>query len=85
MSKIKLNQEHYNLLKKCSEMNNFAEWNNFVDQFKEPKQIIRLRKADFQDIDLHGVNFQCPNNKHADLFEANFKGAKIKGCNFSNA
>lgn len=79
---IELNQEHYELLKKCSESENFEQWNKFV---KTTTTIIRLRGGDFSGWNLKGASFHTPGGELMDLHDANFNNSSIQGADFSGA
>ena len=81
-------QEQYNILKRCSDKRNIAEWNSY--RAEHPETAIRLPNADLRggslegaqlsEADLAGARFE-----RADLLAADLRNADLRGANFENA
>lgn len=82
------NQDQYEILRRCSKIENWGEWDDWRKQ--HPKEAIRLKGADFQNVDLWFVNLEGAelwgaNLKGAMLCDANLKGAKFRKANLKGA
>ncbi|WP_286820091.1 pentapeptide repeat-containing protein [Desulfobacter sp. UBA2225] len=85
---LKFNQEHYNLLMKCSKKRDMTEWNDFVDNLEDEK--IYLEYADLRNPDSRSSWFVGVNLKNAILKSVNFEdailtSAQLTKSNLSNA
>lgn len=89
-----LDQNQYNMLKRCSEKKDMTEWNEW--RKKNPDADIQLRGAIFKGFFLEGVNFIKANVRHQEneeinytgevhLEKSNFEWANLKGGWFANA
>ena len=78
----KFNQEHYDLLMKCSEKGDMAEWNEWYMEYKKER-----REAGEMDCGawLDGVRLPGAHLKDADLIAAHLKDADLFGANLENA
>ena len=75
------NAEQYGLLIKCSQREDFSEWNDYVSQTKE---IIDFRDANLEGIKIVDAKFINSNGKGASFCDANLKGAKLEGVDMSD-
>ena len=69
-------QEQYDILKRCSEERNIAEWNNYRAEQPETKinlQNADLRKASLVSANLQNADLRSVNLERADLWDANLE------------
>ena len=86
--KLRLDQEQYGLLLKCSKIKNIEEWNRYRDE--HPKDEVWLEGADLERTFLANAKLEDANLLKANLESANFLGAKLQhadlfGANLENA
>jgi len=82
------NQEQYDILKRCSEKQNIAEWNNY--RAEHPKVRIELQNADLRRARLEGAilneaNLEGARLEDADLFAADLRKADLRRANLEKA
>lgn len=75
------NAEQYGLLIKCSQREDFSEWNDYVSQTQD---IIDFRDANLEGIKIVGEKFINSNGKGANFCDANLKSAKLEGVDMSD-
>ncbi|SHN68205.1 pentapeptide repeat-containing protein [Desulfovibrio litoralis] len=75
---MRCNIEQYRLLKKCSDIQDLTEWNNWREE--NPDEAIVLQGANLKGFFLRGASFS-----YAELQLANFEDAKCQKANFENA
>lgn len=83
-----LDQKQYDLLRRCSEVKNMNEWNEW--RTKYPETPIQLVGADFENAslenaDLEGADLRAANLQNARLTGANFREANLNGTMFFRA
>jgi len=81
-------QEQYDILKRCSEKKNIAEWSTYRAEHPETK--INLQNADLRRASLEGAqfregNFRGARFEGADLFAVDFGNADLRKANFQEA
>ena len=79
------NQQQYDILKRCSENRNIAEWNNY--RTRQPDAAIELQNADLRGANLEGAqlgggNLRGARFDGADLLAADFRGADLRNAGF---
>ncbi|MHC4166393.1 MAG: pentapeptide repeat-containing protein [Planctomycetota bacterium] len=82
------NQEQYDILKRCSDKRNIAEWNSY--RAEHPETTIRLQNADLRGGSLEGAQLSEANLagarfERADLLAADLRNADLRKANFENA
>ncbi|RQV03376.1 hypothetical protein DF039_35220 [Burkholderia cenocepacia] len=75
------NPEQYDLLMKCSEKEDFFEWNDYV---KKTKDIIDLRESNLESVKIIGATFINVDGKGANFCAANLRGATLEGVDMSD-
>ncbi len=81
----KLDQEQYEMLRRCSEKKDVTEWNDWRQ--KHPRMPVFLEGADFRRAHLEDANFRLARLEGADFFDANvgdadFFVAHLEGADF---
>ncbi len=81
-------REQYDILRRCSEKKNIAEWNKYRAEHPETK--INLQNADLRGARLEGAqlregNFRGARFEGADLFASDFRNADLRRANFQEA
>lgn len=76
------NIDHYHLFVKCAKLEDFTEWNEFVENFDG---MVKLRGSDFSGLKISGAKFKSAAGRGADLFEVNFSDCSLNGVNFNSA
>jgi hypothetical protein len=81
-------QGQYDILRRCSEKKNIAEWNKYRAEHPETK--INLQNADLRRASLEGVqfgkgNFRGARFEGANLFAVDFRNADLRKANFQEA
>ena len=84
----RLNQEQYDILKRCSQTKNIMEWNSY--RADHPGigiylQNADLRKACLEGAKLNGADLEGARLEGADLFAADLKKANLTRANLENA
>ena len=82
------NQEQYDILKRCSEKKNIAEWNNY--RAKHPDTKINLQHANLGRTRLEGAklkeaNLEGARLEEADLLAADLRKADLRRANLEKA
>lgn len=79
---VKFNQEHYDLLMKCSKKGDMTEWNEWYGKYKKAQ-----KDAGKDDCGawLDGAKLQGAHLEKADLRAAHLKDAELFGANLENA
>lgn len=75
------NAAQYGLLIECSQKEDFSKWNDCVSKTKD---VIDLRDANLEGVDIIGAIFKNANGKGANFCDANLKGAKLEGVDMSD-
>ena len=84
----KFNQEQYDILRRCSEENNIAEWNGYrAEQPETPIQLQNadLRRARLEGAQLAGASLEGARFEGADLLATDLRNADLRKANFENA
>ena len=81
-------REQYDILKRCSEHNNIAEWNDY--RAKHPEARINLQNVDLRRARLEGAQLSASDLKGArfegaDLLAADFRKADLRKANLEKA
>ena len=82
------NQEQYDILKRCSEKENIAEWNSYRAEQPETKinlQNADLRRARLEGAKLNEANLEGARLEEADLFAADLRKADLRRANLEKA
>ena len=82
------NQEQYDILKRCSEQKNIAEWNKYRGEQPEMKinlQNANLRRARLEGAKLSEANLEGARFDGADLFAADLRKADLRRANLEGA
>ncbi|MFK0268311.1 pentapeptide repeat-containing protein [Pseudomonas asiatica] len=79
--KKQFNAAQYGLLIKCSQIEDFSEWNDFASKTKD---IIDFRDSNLEGIKIIGAKFINAEGKGANFCDANLKSAKLEGVNMSD-
>ena len=79
---VRFNQEHYDLLMKCSQKGDMAEWNEWYGKYKKAQ-----KDAGKDDCGawLEGANMMEAHLKGAIMQEAHLEGAKLQGAHLEGA
>lgn len=75
------NTEQYNLLLKCAKLNDFKEWNDYIQNLDG---VVRLVGANFDGIDLTDAAFTRKGGIGVNLSEATFRCSKLTRVDFSD-
>jgi hypothetical protein len=78
------NQEQYDILKRCSEQKDIAEWNNYRAEHPETKinlQNAELRKASLEGAILNEANLEWARLEEANLFAADLRKTNLRKAN----
>jgi uncharacterized protein YjbI with pentapeptide repeats len=89
----RFNQKQYDILKRCSEEKNIAEWNSYRAEQPEVRIHLhnvdltraRLEGAKLSEASLEGARFEGADLLAADLRKANLRGANLERANLWGA
>jgi len=81
-------RQQYDILRRCSEKKNIAEWNKY--RAEHPDTRINLQNADLRKANLEGAqlregNFRGARFDGANLFAVDFRNADLRRANFQEA
>ncbi|MCL6332061.1 hypothetical protein EXT51_21545 [Pectobacterium carotovorum subsp. carotovorum] len=74
------NNTQYELILKCAKLEDFTEWNNYIENLDGA---IRLEGADFDGINFTDANFYSASGIGVNLSEATFRNSKMVRVDFS--
>jgi len=86
--KRKFRQEQYDLLKRCSEKKNLAEWTQWYVEHTDEEILLEganLRTAHLKGADLPGAHLEGANLAIANLEGAHLRGTHLEGANLWRA
>ncbi len=81
-------REQYDILRRCSEHNNIAEWNDYRAKHPETRinlQNVDLRRARLEGAQLSGSDLKGARFEGADLLAADFRKADLRKANLEKA
>lgn len=84
----RLNQEQYDILKRCSEEQNMSAWNNYRTQQRETPILLEnadLKRAVLEGAQLGGCNLKGARFEGANLLAADLRGADCRNADFQAA
>ena len=87
-TQCRFNKEQYDILRRCSEGENIAEWNSY--RAEQPETTIQLQNADLrrgrlEGAQLSGASLEGARFEGADLLATDLRNADLRKANFENA
>jgi hypothetical protein len=84
----RINQEQYDILKRCSQQKNIMEWNSYRANHPEIRIYLKnadLRRACLEGAKLNGADLEGARLEGADLFAADLKNADLRRADLEKA